>query len=179
MAQGERPGRHSRHPSRILTRNGSRTINDTQNSPRVDKPKDDETIKFIKQVLCSQPIDGTKTEKREDFSTERPLEELLPPLTSSNEVDVQLYAIIAVILSQFVQSWYGRITPDGDFVGEIVQIIAHCTRGLEERLRHVNLLEILLDEVPRVFDNHLNGRVALITSDKGLVLTKSSRDHCS
>ncbi|KAI7579591.1 hypothetical protein KC343_g20888, partial [Hortaea werneckii] len=156
MAQGERPGRHSRHPSRILTRNGSRTINDTQNSPRVDKPKDDETIKFIKQVLCSQPIDGTKTEKREDFSTERPLEELLPPLTSSNEVDVQLYAIIAVILSQFVQSWYGRITPDGDFVGEIVQIIAHCTRGLEERLRHVNLLEILLDEVPRVFDNHLN-----------------------
>ncbi|KAI7341314.1 hypothetical protein KC315_g202 [Hortaea werneckii] len=155
MAQGDRPGRHSRHPSRILTRNGSRTSDDTQTSQRLDKPKDDETIKFIKQILCSQPIDGTKSDKRED-SAQKPLEELLPPLTSSNDVDVQLCAIIAVILSQFVQSWYGRITPDGDFVSEIVQIIAHCTRGLEERLRHVNLLEILLDEVPRVLDNHLN-----------------------
>ena len=178
MAQGDRPGRHSRHPSRILTRNGSRTSDDTQTSQRLDKPKNDETIKFIKQILCSQPIDGSKSEKRED-SAQKPLEELLPPLTSSNDVDVQLYAIIAVILSQFVQSWYGRITPDGDFVSEIVQIIAHCTRGLEERLGHVNLLEILQDEVPRVLDNHLNGTVAWIARDKGLMLTRSSRDYCS
>jgi hypothetical protein len=77
------------------------------------------------------------------------------PWSSSNAVDVQLYAIIAVILSQFVQTWYHRITPDDAFVAEIVQIIAHCTRGLEQRLRHVDLVELLLDELPALAVTHL------------------------
>ena len=87
----------------------------------------------------------------------RPLDELLPPLTSSNDVDVQIYAIISVVLSQFVQSWYNRLTSDQEFVGEVVQIIAHCTRGLEERLRHIDLEDILLDELPALVVTHLDG----------------------
>ena len=72
-------------------------------------------------------------------------------------MDLQLYAIIAVILNQFVQSWYNRITPDQDFIEDVVQIIAHCTRGLEQRLRVVDLEELLFDELPALLIAHIDG----------------------
>lgn len=54
--------------------------------------------------------------------------------------------------------WYNKITPDEAFVDEIVAIIAHCTRGLEQRLRKVNVESLLLDELPELFDRHVQGR---------------------
>src|SRR5882762_6012655 len=60
-----------------------------------DAPVDKSTIALIRRVLCPQAnIYGT--------ATPRPLQELLPPLTSSNEVDIQLYAIIAIIIKEYV-----------------------------------------------------------------------------
>lgn len=117
------------------------------------------TVDFIQQVLCSPSVQppGSNAKAIPNVHHEQRLEELLPPLTSSNAVDVQLYAIIAVILRQFVQAWYNRITPDNHFVEEIVQIIAHCTRGLESRLREVDLEELLLDELPALVVDHLDG----------------------
>lgn len=122
----------------------------------------DATIAYIKKILCSRlpiadPDADAPTHNVEDAS----LEDLLPPLTSSNEVDGQLYALIAVILSNFVQTWYNRITPDQQFVGEIVQIIAHCTRGLEQRLRKVDLEGLLLDEVPDLVATHVQGKLEI------------------
>jgi hypothetical protein len=81
----------------------------------------------------------------------------LPPLTSRNDVDLQLYALIAIILREFVQNWYAKITPDETFVAEIVQIIAHITRALEQRLRKVDLESLLFDELPELLDRHVIG----------------------
>jgi hypothetical protein len=78
-------------------------------------------------------------------------------LTSSNAIDLQLYAIISVIIKEFVQSWYSKITPDQEFVNETIQIIAHCTRGLEQRLRKVDLEALILDEIPELLHTHLAG----------------------
>lgn len=72
-------------------------------------------------------------------------------------MDLQLYALISVILKEFVQKWYSNITPDETFVAEIVQIIAHCTRALEQRLRNVDLESLLLDELPELLDAHIRG----------------------
>ena len=72
---------------------------------------------LIRRVLC--PVSQTS------FLQGRPLHELLPPLTSQNEVDVQLYAIIAIVIRDFVYSWYGKITPDQTFVEETIRIVAH------------------------------------------------------
>jgi hypothetical protein len=80
----------------------------------------------------------------------------LPPLTSRNDVDLQLYALIAIILREYVQKWYNKITPDETFVAETVQIIAHCTRALEQRLRKVDLESLLFDEIPDLLDKHVN-----------------------
>lgn len=85
------------------------------------------------------------------------LDELLPPLTSSNEIDLQLYAIIAIVIKDTVHSWYGKITPDQSFVEEVIQIVAHCTRAIEGRLRSVDLEGLLFDELPRLIDGHIRG----------------------
>lgn len=87
----------------------------------------------------------------------RPVEELLPPLTSSNDVDLQLYALIAIIVKDLVQGWYGKITPDQAFVEELVRIIAHCTRALEQRLRKVDLEALIFDEIPELVESHIFG----------------------
>ncbi|GKT53387.1 PXA domain-containing protein [Colletotrichum tofieldiae] len=110
---------------------------------------DKATAAFIRRVLCSKHL------AERGRATPAPIEELLPPLTSRNDVDLQLYAVIAVILREYVQTWYSKITPDDTFVDEIVQIIAHCTRALEQRLRKVDLESLLFDELPDLLDRHI------------------------
>lgn len=121
-----------------------------------DTTTDKATTAFIRRVLCSQNVLLGNGERGRN--TPRPIEEALPPLTSSNEVDLQLYGIIAVIIKEFVQTWYSKITPDHVFINEVIQIIAHCTRALEQRLRKVDLEALLLDELPDLLNDHLNGR---------------------
>ncbi|KAI2469219.1 PXA domain-containing protein [Annulohypoxylon bovei var. microspora] len=110
---------------------------------------DKATAAFIRRVLCAQHLADRGR------STPAPIHDLLPPLTSRNDVDLQLYALIAIIIKEFVQNWYGRITPDETFVSEIVHIIAHCTRALEQRLRNVDLESLLFDELPELLDAHI------------------------
>ena len=75
-------------------------------------------------------------------------------------MDLQLYAVIAIIVKDLVYSWYGKITPDQGFVEEVVRIVAHCTRALESRLRTVDLESLILDEVPELIEGHIHGRQA-------------------
>ncbi|KAH7392035.1 PXA domain-containing protein [Phaeosphaeria sp. MPI-PUGE-AT-0046c] len=121
--------------------------------PQTDTISDRATAAFVRRTLCSHNVLLGNGEKGR--STPRPIEEVLPPLTSSNEVDLQLYGIISVIIKDFVQTWYSKITPDQEFVNEVLQIIAHCTRGLEQRLRNVDLEALLLDEIPELLEGHL------------------------
>ena len=108
------------------------------------------TSSFIRRVLCPNAYTST--------GEARPLSEILPPLTSSNDVDLQLYAIIAIVIRDAIQSWYGKITTDQNFVEEVIAVIAHCTRAIEERLRSVDLEALVFDEVPRIIECHVNGK---------------------
>ena len=63
----------------------------------ISEVEDKRTAAFIKKVLCA----GSERKNVDDT----PLEVLLPPLTSSNELDLQLYAFIAVIISENVDPW--------------------------------------------------------------------------
>ncbi|KAK5001548.1 hypothetical protein LTR28_012514 [Elasticomyces elasticus] len=119
---------------------------------------DEVTAAFVRRTLCARQLHAnTITAGDKGAITPRPLDELLPPLTSSNAVDLELYAIIAIIIKDFVQSWYTRITSDHDFTDEVIQVIAHCTRGLEQRLREVNLEVLVLDEIPQILQSHMQG----------------------
>jgi len=116
---------------------------------------DEATIAFIKRTLCAQQLTGPEGSRARN--TSKPLSELLPPLTSSNQVDLQLYALISIIIKDFVQAWYSRITPDQEFTDQVVQIIAHCTRALEQRITAVDLEALILDELPELIDVHVTG----------------------
>ena len=120
-------------------------------TPAPDPLSDKSTALLIRRILCPQHLDKGRT-------SPAPIEELLPPLTSRNDVDLQLYALISIILREYVQNWYSKITPDETFVAEIVQIIAHCTRAFEQRLRKVDLESLLFDEIPDLLDRHITGR---------------------
>ncbi|KAH8737941.1 PXA domain-containing protein [Ilyonectria robusta] len=120
------------------------------NRPGAADPLSDRaTSLLIRRTLCPQQLG----DKGRDAPT--PIDELLPPLTSRNDMDLQLYAFLAIILREFVQSWYSKITTDENFVAEIIHIIAHCSRALEQRFRKVDLESLLLDEIPDLLDKHI------------------------
>lgn len=133
------------------------------------------TVSLIRRVLCPN------VQSTGERNSTAPISELLPPLTSSNEVDLQLYAIIAIVIREFVYSWYAKITPDHSFVEEVVQIIAHCTRALEGRLRRVDLEELLLHEVPELVERHVLGESPwggfMILSGQGARLADASANQ--
>ncbi|KAH7162435.1 PXA domain-containing protein [Dactylonectria estremocensis] len=120
------------------------------NRPVVTDPLSDRaTSLLIRRTLCPQQLG----DKGRDAQV--PIHELLPPLTSRNDMDLQLYAFLAIILREFVQSWYGKITTDDNFVAEIIHIIAHCSRALEQRFRKIDVESLLLDEIPDLLDKHI------------------------
>lgn len=120
---------------------------------------DEATAAFVRRTLCAHRLHaGAPTDGAKDRAAPQALEDLLPPLTSSNAVDLQLYALISVIIKDLVQSWYSRITPDHQFTDEVIQIIAHCTRGLEQRLRSVDIEALILDDIPYLFDAHVQSK---------------------
>ena len=145
-------------PARSPRHSRSRSTKKTESSTTPDEA----TAAFVRRVLCGHHIRSGPILEAGEKTTPPPLEELLPPLTSSNEIDLQLYALIAIILKDFVQTWYSRITPDQEFTDEVIQIIAHCTRALEQRLRHVDLEALIFDEVPALIDAHVAGSSCLV-----------------
>ncbi|KAJ5122073.1 hypothetical protein N7448_003204 [Penicillium atrosanguineum] len=114
----------------------------------LDATSEKATQALIRRVLCPST-------SSHGASSPQPLEELLPPLTSSNDVDRQLYALLAIIIKDFVYSWYSKITPDQAFVNEVLHVVAHCTRALEQRLRQVDVAQLALDEVPALVEAHI------------------------
>ncbi|KAK8213565.1 hypothetical protein M8818_002867 [Zalaria obscura] len=77
-------------------------------------------------------------------------------VTKSLTPALQLLIQLLRQLDEFagIDSWYSKITPDHEFIDEIIHIIAHCTRGLEQRLRKVDLEALLLDDLPAVLLAH-------------------------
>lgn len=84
--------------------------------------------------------------------------EQLPALTSSTNVDMELYAFIGLLLQQFVFSWYSRISFDqnGEFSNELIGIVAHMTRNIQQRIRAVDWGILLFDKLPIIFMRHMN-----------------------
>lgn len=110
------------------------------------------TLALIQRILAPE-----KQVEIDVQAKQTTIEELLPPLTSSNEVDLELYAILAIVIKDFVNPWYSKITTDHMFTEEIIQVFAHCSRSLEQRLRHVDRAVLLLDELLLLLEQHVKG----------------------
>lgn len=135
--QLSRPSSESRHTSPTRS---STPIADSEKAP----------ASLIRRILCPNAQNAP--------DREQPIEEVLPPLTSSNEIDQELYAILSIIVKDLVQTWYSKITPDQSFVEELAKIVAHCTRAIESRLRSLDVESLILDEIPGLIETHVHGR---------------------
>ncbi|KAL0632054.1 hypothetical protein Q9L58_009085 [Maublancomyces gigas] len=134
---GYLPPAASPSPPRVVTPPPS-TL--TAAAGTVDKP----TLALIRRVLCSHAPPST------------PLEELLPPLTGSPEIDLQVWALLALVVRDFVASWYGTLTNDTELVTEVVRIVGVVVGGVAARVGKIDLSVLLLDELPAVLENHIN-----------------------
>lgn len=121
----------------------------------VDATSPQATAALIRRVLCPPSASA-------GLSLPRPWQEQLPPLTSSTQTDEQIYAIVAIVIRDFVLTWYSKITPDHQFVTEIVDIVAHCTTQLETRARHVDWVELLGHELPDLVARHIDSTSLLL-----------------
>jgi PXA domain len=166
-APASSPSSRRKHPTAASSASGvdSDTSAPTRRPVSSDPLSDQATAALIRRVLCPQQQLSDKTKNRD---AQAPIEEALPPLTSRNDVDLELYAFLAIILRDFVQSWYGRITNDETFVAEIVHTVAHCTRALEQRFRKVDLESLLFDEVPDLLQKHIKGEVHYARGEEGM-----------
>lgn len=81
--------------------------------------------------------------------------DVLPALTPSSEVDLQLYCLIGLFFRLFIHRWYERLTDDHEFIDEIVDITAHVSRNIVTRAQNLNMTTLLLDDVPLVLNDHL------------------------
>lgn len=88
-------------------------------------------------------------------SHQRDWRDRLPSLTSSDEVNIELYALFGLICRQFIQTWYYKIVDDPAFIYDISTVLAHVTRQLEERVVQIDLYGFLLDELPMILDAHI------------------------
>lgn len=80
----------------------------------------------------------------------------LPSLSSSANVDTQLYALIGLLFKSFINRWYNNITDDQKLIADVLKLISHLIKEIEIRLKRLNILSLLLDDVPYLLDNHLN-----------------------
>jgi hypothetical protein len=112
------------------------------------------TASYIRRTLLAQQ---TVLSSGANSGPPKSIHELLPRLTSSDAIDLQLYGMIAVLLKEFVASWYSKITPDHVFMEEVLNGIAHATREAEERARRVDWEGWLMDEVPKILEEHVRG----------------------
>lgn len=151
----KKPPQHTRTPTSSSGSNISKRRGPRAGAAPADFLSDRATAQLIRRVLC--PSQQQQQQGQGQGGTPPPIDALLPPLTSRNDVDLQLYALIAIVVRDFVQTWYHKITPDEDFVAEVVRIIAHCTRALEQRLRKVDVENLLFDELPDLLDKHVQG----------------------
>jgi len=153
----------------LTTNNPISPMDDDKNSTSTSRPSVDMTRRqhfetttdiaaasLVRRILGSHQLNiASHAPDRHADNNTQTLDANLPPLTSSNEIDLQLYALIAILIKDCVQSWYSRFTTDHTFVDELLQIIAHCTRALEERLRRADLERLLLDTIPAAIDIHI------------------------
>ena len=147
-------------------RQQTRTKTSTASADFLNEVSDEKTAAFVKKVLCNTDNGHSRQDSQ--------LQELLPPLTSSNAVDLQLYALIAIVIQESIYSWYSNITPDKDFVNEVIQIIAHCTRALEQRLRKADLEKLIFDDATRLVDAHVQCKCKQTSSTWAALTQRSS-----
>lgn len=111
-------------------------------------------IKYLQQLTQELLFETTKASE-----TKRLAERSLPPLTSSNDLDVRLYALFALLLHNFVYDWYTKSLKLGsrdEFTKELVFLFAHISRNFQERINSADdeFVRLIVTDIPYLLKKH-------------------------
>lgn len=70
-------------------------------------------------------------------------------------LDPLLLDLISLICREHVLSWYSSISPDRTFIQQVASIIIHVVQALEVRLANVDLVELLVLDLPALLERHV------------------------
>ncbi|KAG0199882.1 hypothetical protein BGX28_006907 [Mortierella sp. GBA30] len=70
------------------------------------------------------------------------------------DLDAEAYHFLALLVRDFIQTWYSSFSSDSQFVTSIVDIVIYIARELERRSQEVDWVELLLQDVPEVLRRH-------------------------
>lgn len=87
----------------------------------------------------------------------------LPPLTTSNNLDIHLYAFFSLLVDNFILKWYDErqglnLLSKDEFLNELIFLFAHITRDLNERCRNNKdeLIKLFLIDIPYLLESHIS-----------------------
>ncbi|CDR45379.1 CYFA0S18e00518g1_1 [Cyberlindnera fabianii] len=135
------PGATPLRPSTPSDKADSETDSTKSQTPVSQSPE------YLQQLIKKQFFPNSSCNNFQD---------VLPALTSSTDVDTELYALIGLLFRSFIHKWYKNITDDTEFTNELVKVVAHITRQLETRLKAIDVIDLLFDDIPFVLDEHLS-----------------------
>ncbi|KAJ1961724.1 hypothetical protein GGI12_003083, partial [Dipsacomyces acuminosporus] len=74
---------------------------------------------------------------------------------SSSKVNASVSKLFSLILRDFVQEWYQKVTDDKEFVGEVSQQLVLVVNELERRCGKVDWVQFILFECPEIVHLHI------------------------
>lgn len=75
--------------------------------------------------------------------------------TSSKKVNSELSKIIALLLRDFIHSWYSNLSQDKEFYSELMQTVTYLTQEIERRLFRVDWVGLMTFDLPLVLKQHI------------------------
>ncbi|KAF8928611.1 PXA domain-containing protein [Dissophora ornata] len=70
------------------------------------------------------------------------------------DLDAESYHFLALLVRDFIQTWYSSFSSDPQFVASIVNVVIDIARKLERRCQEVDWVGLLLQDVPEVLKRH-------------------------
>ncbi|CAO3572711.1 unnamed protein product [Mortierella alpina] len=90
------------------------------------------------------------------FPRQLQLREPVPQLLNEPhpDLDAEAYHFLALLVRDFIQTWYSSFSSNPQLVTSIVNVVIHIARTLEQRSQEVDWVALLLQDVPEVLKRH-------------------------
>ncbi|KAJ2477926.1 hypothetical protein EV174_004467 [Coemansia sp. RSA 2320] len=76
-------------------------------------------------------------------------------VTTSARVNQSIARLVSLVLRDFVQEWYEKVTDDREFLNEVTVQIMLVVNELEKRCRQVDWVQFILFELPDIIHLHV------------------------
>ncbi|KAH8153272.1 uncharacterized protein LAJ45_02859 [Morchella importuna] len=67
----------------------------------------------------------------------------------------RLYALLAILCRDYIDTWYTPISSDRDLIAELITVVAAVVREIERRIHNIDIPLLLLDDLPALITRHI------------------------